>query len=32
MRNTEANLRRRLNDSMAQLEQERNRNQTLKGA
>lgn len=32
MRNTEANLRRRLNDTMAQLEQERNRNQTLKGA
>ncbi len=32
MRNTEANLRRRLNDTMAQLDQERNRNQTLKGA
>jgi hypothetical protein len=32
MRNTEANLRRRLNDTMTQLEQERNRNQTLKGA
>jgi hypothetical protein len=32
MQDTEANLRRRLNDTMAQLEQERNRNQTLKGA
>ncbi len=32
MRNTEANLRRRLNDTIAQLDQERNRNQTLKGA
>lgn len=32
MRNTEANLRRRLNDTMAQVDQERNRNQTLKGA
>ena len=32
MRNTEANLRCRLNDTMAQLDQERNRNQTLKGA
>ena len=32
IRNTEANLRRRLNDTMAQLEQERNRNRTLKGA
>ncbi len=32
MRNTEANLRRRLNDTVAQLDQERNRNQALKGA
>ena len=32
LRNTEANLRRRLNDTMAQVEQERSRNQTLKGA
>lgn len=31
-RNTEANLRKRLSDTMAQLEQERNRNQKLKGA
>jgi hypothetical protein len=31
-RNTEANLRKRLSDTMAQLEQERNRNRTLKGA
>lgn len=31
-RNTEANLRKRLSDTMAQLEQERNRNQRLKGA
>jgi hypothetical protein len=32
LRNTEANLRRRLNDTMAQVEQERSRNQNLKGA
>ena len=32
LRNTEANLRRRLNDTMAQVEQERSLNQTLKGA
>ena len=32
LRNTEANLRRRLNDAMAQVEQERSRNQNLKGA
>lgn len=32
MRNTERNLRKRLNDTIAQLERERNRNQTLKGA
>lgn len=32
MKNTEANLRKRLNDAIAQLEQERNRNQALKGA
>jgi hypothetical protein len=32
MKNTETNLRKRLNDTMAQLDQERNRNQTLKGA
>ena len=31
-RNTEANLRKRLSDAMAQLDQERNRNQRLKGA
>ncbi len=32
MKNTETNLRKRLNDTMARLEQERNRNQALKGA
>jgi hypothetical protein len=32
MRNTEANLRKRLNDTMAQLDQAKARNQTLKGA
>jgi hypothetical protein len=32
LRNTEANLRRRLNDTMAQVEQERSCNQNLKGA
>jgi hypothetical protein len=32
LRNTEANLRRRLNDAMAQMEQERSRNHNLKGA
>src|SRR3954447_1136838 len=32
LRNTEANLRRRLSDTMAHVEQERSRNQTLKGA
>ena len=31
MKNTESNLRKRLNDTITQLEQERNRNQTLKG-
>lgn len=31
MKNTETNLRKRLNDTITQLEQERNRNQTLKG-
>jgi hypothetical protein len=32
MKNTEANLRKRLNDTLVQLEQERTRNQRLKGA
>lgn len=32
MKSTEANLRKRLNEMIARLEQERNRNQTLKGA
>jgi hypothetical protein len=32
MRNTEANLRKRLNDTLSQLENERNQNQRLKGA
>jgi hypothetical protein len=31
MKNTETNLRKRLNDTISQLEQERNRNQALKG-